>query len=189
MLSKTLPHCIAISYEKMIAKVDTCVSEMVEKHEGEINLLCTIPGIDRNSAITIISEIGTDIRQFGSSKRLCCWAGLTPGNNKSAGKKKSVRISRAGGGAACRRDLPQLAPAGVPANHNALAAPEIIHLADKRTGGAYHRLALRGQIFRQIAEQRRRIPADGVHILDQLLQEVPLLQQLVQCRNLIAVMS
>lgn len=82
--------------EKMIAKVDTCVSEMVEKHEGEINLLCTIPGIDRNSAITIISEIGTDMRQFGSSKRLCCWAGLTPGNNESAGKKKSVRISRAG---------------------------------------------------------------------------------------------
>ena len=82
--------------EKLIAKVDTCVNEMVEKYEGEINLLCTIPGIDRNSAITIISEIGADMSQFGSSKRLCCWAGLTPGNNESAGKKKSVRISRAG---------------------------------------------------------------------------------------------
>ena len=34
--------------------------------------------------------------QFGSSKRLCYWAGLTPGNNKSAGKKESVRISYAG---------------------------------------------------------------------------------------------
>lgn len=73
--------------EKMIAKVDSCVNEMVEKYEGEINLLCTIPGIDRNSAITIISEIGTDMSQFGSSKRLCCWAGLTPGNNESAGKR------------------------------------------------------------------------------------------------------
>ena len=82
--------------EKMIAKVDTRVNEMVAKDEGEINLLCTIPGIGRNSAITIISEIGTDMRQFGSSKRLCCWAGLTPGNNESAGKKKSVRICRAG---------------------------------------------------------------------------------------------
>ena len=82
--------------EKLIAKVDTCVNEMVEKYEGEIDLLCTIPGIDRNSAITIISEIGADMSQFGSSKRLCCWAGLTPGNNESAGKKKSVRISRAG---------------------------------------------------------------------------------------------
>ena len=53
-------------------------------------------GIDRNCAITIISEIGTDISQFGSSKRLCYWAGLTPGNNESAGKKKSVRITRTG---------------------------------------------------------------------------------------------
>ena len=34
--------------------------------------------------------------QFNSSRRLCCWAGLTPGNNESAGKKKSVRITRAG---------------------------------------------------------------------------------------------
>ena len=82
--------------EKLIAKVDACVDEMVAKHEGAINLLCTIPGIDRSSAITIISEIGTDMSQFGSSKRLCCWAGLTPGNNQSAGKKKSVHISRAG---------------------------------------------------------------------------------------------
>ena len=69
---------------------------MVAKYEGEINLLCTIPGIDRKSAITVISEIGTDMNQFGSSKRLCCWAGLTPGNNESAGKKKSVRIAKAG---------------------------------------------------------------------------------------------
>ena len=82
--------------EKLIAKVDTCVNEMVAKYEGTIHLLCTIPGIDRNSAITVLSEIGTDMSQFGSSKRLCCWAGLTPGNNESAGKKKSVRISRAG---------------------------------------------------------------------------------------------
>lgn len=82
--------------ESLIAKTDACVEKMVAKYDGAINLLCTIPGIDRNSAITIISEIGTDMNQFGSSKRLCCWAGLTPGNNESAGKKKSVRISRAG---------------------------------------------------------------------------------------------
>ena len=56
------------------------------------NLEC----VKRDSAITIISEIGTDMSQFSSSKRLCCWAGLTPGSNESAGKKKSVRITRAG---------------------------------------------------------------------------------------------
>ena len=82
--------------EQLIIKVDTCVDEMVRKYDGEITLLCSIPGISRSSAITIISEIGTDMSQFASSKRLCCWAGLSPGNNESAGKKKSVCISRAG---------------------------------------------------------------------------------------------
>lgn len=82
--------------EMLIERVDSCINTLVDKYEGYIVLLCSIPGVDRNSAITIISEIGVDMAQFGSSKRLCCWAGLTPGNNESAGKKKSVRISRAG---------------------------------------------------------------------------------------------
>ena len=80
----------------LIDKVDGCISTLVSEYEGLINLLYTIPGVRRDTAITIISEIGVDMSQFGSSKRLCCWAGLTPGNNESAGKKKSVRISRAG---------------------------------------------------------------------------------------------
>ncbi len=82
--------------DALISRVDACIDVMVQKYEGYISLLCTIPGIDRKSAITIISEIGADMTQFGSSKRLCCWAGLAPGSNESAGKKKSVRISRAG---------------------------------------------------------------------------------------------
>ena len=82
--------------DTLIERVDSCIYTMVDKYEGYIALLCTIPGVDRSSAITILSEIGVDMTQFGSSKRLCCWAGLTPGNNESAGKKKSVHISRAG---------------------------------------------------------------------------------------------
>lgn len=69
---------------------------MVTPYESLITLLCTIPGINRRSAIVVISEISDDVSLFGSSKRLCSWAGLTPGSNESAGKKKSVRISRAG---------------------------------------------------------------------------------------------
>lgn len=82
--------------ETLVNRVDACINMIVDRYEGYIALLCTIPGVDRSSAITILSEIGVDMMQFGSSKRLCCWAGLTPGNNESAGKKKSVRISRAG---------------------------------------------------------------------------------------------
>ena len=65
-------------------------------YENAIQFLMTIPGVKRDSAITIISETGIDMSQFCSSKRLCCWAGLVPGRNASGGKKKSVRIARAG---------------------------------------------------------------------------------------------
>lgn len=82
--------------QESITQLDEKLDEMVIPYESAISLLCTIPGVNRTSAITIISEIGTDMSQFANSKRLCCWAGLTPGNNESAGKKKSVRITRAG---------------------------------------------------------------------------------------------
>lgn len=82
--------------ENSIKYLDDTIDSMVTPYESLITLMCTIPGIDRRSAITVISEIGNDVSLFGSSKRLCSWAGLTPGSNESAGKKKSVRISRAG---------------------------------------------------------------------------------------------
>ena len=72
------------------------VDTLVVPYEIYINLLMTIPGVDRYSAITILSEIGTDMSQFSSHDRLTSWAGLAPGCNESAGKKKSVKISRAG---------------------------------------------------------------------------------------------
>ncbi len=72
------------------------VNTLVNPYEDYINLLMTIPGVDRNSAIAIISEIGVDMSQFSNHYRLSAWAGLAPGCNESAGKKKSVKISRAG---------------------------------------------------------------------------------------------
>ena len=82
--------------ENSIKYLDDTIDSMVTPYESLITLMCTIPGLNRHSAITVISEIGNDVSLFGSSKRLCSWAGLTPGSNESAGKKKSVRISRAG---------------------------------------------------------------------------------------------
>ena len=83
----------------VINDVDSEIESLIASdpdYENAVELLCTIPGVKYDSAITIISEIGIDMSQFCSSKRLCCWAGLTPGSNESAGKKKSVRITRAG---------------------------------------------------------------------------------------------
>jgi transposase len=102
--------------QQSIAKLDEKLDKMVAPYESAISLLCTIPGVDRTSAITIISEIGTDMSQFASPKRLCCWAGLTPGNNESAGKKKSVRITRAG--VYLKPALVQVAHAAVKSNHS-----------------------------------------------------------------------
>ena len=82
-----------------INDVDKQIESLISSdpdYDKAIRLLTTIPGVKRDSAITIISEIGIDMSQFCNSKRLCCWAGLTPSNNESAGKKKSVRITRAG---------------------------------------------------------------------------------------------
>ena len=81
---------------KSLEEIDAKVETLVKPYEPAIQLLCTIPGVERDSAITILSEIGTDMTQFSSDRRICCWAGLTPGNNQSAGKKKTVRITRAG---------------------------------------------------------------------------------------------
>lgn len=87
-------HIIYLS--KTIDKLKVIINELVKPYENYISLLCTIPGVDRNSAITILSEIGTDMSQFSTHYRLTSWAGLAPGCNESAGKKKSVKISRAG---------------------------------------------------------------------------------------------
>ena len=79
-----------------INKLNDIIDILVKPYEPYIDLLCTIPGIDRNSAIGVLSEISNDMSQFKSHHRLSSWAGLTPGCNESAGKKKSVKISRAG---------------------------------------------------------------------------------------------
>ncbi len=82
-----------------INDVDSMIEKLISSdpdYQNAVQLLCTIPGVKHDSAVTIIFEIGIDMSQFRTSKRLCCWAGLTPGSNESGGKKKSVRITRAG---------------------------------------------------------------------------------------------
>lgn len=78
------------------ANLQSLILSTAEKYIPEIELLCTVPGISTFSAISIIGEIGVDMSVFQTSKHLCSWAGLTPQNDQSAGKKKTTRISRAG---------------------------------------------------------------------------------------------
>ena len=81
---------------KCVDKLEEAILPLVANYQNEINLLLTIPGVQDLSAVYILSEIGSNMNAFVDDKHLCSWAGLTPQNNESAGKKKSVRISRAG---------------------------------------------------------------------------------------------
>lgn len=76
--------------------LESLILSVAEKYLPQLNLISTVPGVQSFSAIAIIGEIGVDMSVFPTSKQLCSWAGLTPQNNESAGKKKTTRITRAG---------------------------------------------------------------------------------------------
>lgn len=85
------------SIKNTINKIDEEVDRLIDsEYRTYVDLAMTIPGISETSAKIIVSEIGIDMSHFSTSKKLCNWAGLTPQNNESAGKKKSTRVSRAG---------------------------------------------------------------------------------------------
>lgn len=76
--------------------LESLILSVAQKYLPQLDLVSTVPGIQAFSAIAVIGEIGVDMSVFPTSKHLCSWAGLTPQNNESAGKKKTTRISRAG---------------------------------------------------------------------------------------------
>lgn len=72
-----------------IRQTDRLIAEALEPESRQIDLLLTVPGIDRVSARAILAETGPDIvRAFGSPTRFASWAGVSPGNNESAGKRR-----------------------------------------------------------------------------------------------------
>jgi transposase len=88
-------HCEDLKFRK--ADLEAIITSLAESYSEEINLILTVPSFKNIfSAIAVVSEIGVNMDVFPTAKHLCSWAGLTPTNNESAGKKKSVRISRAG---------------------------------------------------------------------------------------------
>lgn len=83
--------------EKHKAELESLILGIAQAYIPQIELLLTVPGInDAFTAIRIIAEIGADMSVFDTSKHLCSWAGLTPQNAESAGKKKTTRIGKSG---------------------------------------------------------------------------------------------
>lgn len=75
----------------------------------QLKLLQTIPGIDQMGAAMLLVEISTDMDSFGSAEKLASWVGICPGNNESAGKRKSGKTRK--GNAWVRRLLCEFAQA------------------------------------------------------------------------------
>lgn len=86
MLKQMKAH---IAYlESQIVLIDTEMDKKLEKYNEELELLQTIPGVAKDGAKRILSEIGANMDVFPDEHHLASWAGMCPGNNESAGKKK-----------------------------------------------------------------------------------------------------
>ena len=77
--------------QTQLAEIDAYLINAMAPYAWAHGLLQTIPGIDQIAAALILIEIGDDMARFGCAARLACWAALSPGNNESAGKRKSGR--------------------------------------------------------------------------------------------------
>ena len=74
-----------------LTRYDRCLEDGLAEFRDRIHLLMTIPGIDHASAHAILVELGPDIGVFASRRHCAAWAGLCPGNNQSAGKRRHGR--------------------------------------------------------------------------------------------------
>ncbi|MFZ2095395.1 MAG: IS110 family transposase [Anaerolineales bacterium] len=77
-----------------LREVEIEIHDGFSQFQGPIELLDSIPGIDQTAAYTILAEIGKEMAAFPTAQHICSWAGLAPGNYKSANKQKRQRITQ-----------------------------------------------------------------------------------------------
>jgi transposase len=80
--------------DEQIDRLSDAIEEQIRPFGAAVELLCTIPGVQRRAAEVIISEIGTDMSVFPTDKHLASWAGQCPGNDQSAGKRRSGKTRK-----------------------------------------------------------------------------------------------
>jgi transposase len=80
--------------DEAIERLSDAIEEQIRPFEQALELLCTIPGIQRRTAEVIIAETGGDMTAFPTAKHLASWAGACPGNDQSAGKRRLGRTRK-----------------------------------------------------------------------------------------------
>lgn len=98
----TASHCFVLDelmrhieeIEARIVRFDTRLLTELASERNTLAFLQTIPGVDLIGAAMLLVEIGTDMDAFGSADRLASWVGVCPGNNESAGKRKSGHVRK-----------------------------------------------------------------------------------------------
>jgi transposase len=81
--------CQIDSLDETLARFDEQIEAYCRPFEEAVQVLDTIPGVSRQAAEVIVSEIGIDMGRFETADHLAAWAGVAPGNNESAGKRRS----------------------------------------------------------------------------------------------------
>ena len=76
-----------------LLEVEEQIQNNFTRYAASIDLLDTIPGIDQTAAYAILAEIGQDMATFPTAQHICSWAGLAPGSNQSAKKKKKQGVT------------------------------------------------------------------------------------------------
>jgi len=148
LLSAQLQHIDFL--DQQISQLDQEIERRMRPFEEELELLDTITGVGRRSAESILAEIGTDMDRFPTDAHISSWAGIAPGNNESAGKRKSGRATK--GNKHLRATLVEAARAAARTKNSYLSAQ-------------YHRIAARRGANRAAVAVAHTILVIAYHIL------------------------
>jgi len=144
MIQKHLKHLEYL--EKEIEVLESDIAQLLSPYQEAVDLLVTIPGIQKDAAAGILAEIGCDMSMFPSEGHLASWAGVSPGNNESAGKKKSTRTRN--GNKGLKSILCQAAWAAAKAKNSRLSS--FYHRLVKRRGPKKANMAVSHLLLRII---------------------------------------
>lgn len=89
-----LDSCRKTKTRNRIDEIETSLEEDMAPFALQVEQLNSIYGISTTASYAIIAEIGIDMKPFKTAEHICSWAGLCPGNNESAGKRKSTSVTK-----------------------------------------------------------------------------------------------